>query len=95
MGFALFLCQYGFALKNKKKKLYINCQQMTETNSNIVERAKSNFNVSFSASTNKLGIDTCIRDEEGCFVLCQNYVVHRLCSVGETLSLYRVIRWIQ
>lgn len=39
---------------------------MTETNNKIVERAKSNFNVSFSASTNKLGIDTCIRDEEGC-----------------------------
>ncbi|AES64554.1 hypothetical protein MTR_2g027020 [Medicago truncatula] len=62
----------------------------------IYGRLKCSIDLCFSASTNKLGICTCIRDEEGCFVLAKSMWFTLLCSidVGEALGLYHAIKWI-
>jgi len=60
----------------------------------ICVRLKCSIDLCFSASTNKLGICTCIRDEEGCFVLAKTMWFTLLCSVdvGEDLGLYHAIQ---
>lgn len=59
-------------------------------------RLKCNVDVSFSASTNKIGVDMCIRDEEGCFVFDKTMWFTLLCSVDieDALGLYHAVQWI-
>lgn len=59
-------------------------------------RMKCNVDASFSASRNQFGIEMCIRDDEGQFVLAKTMWFALMCSVdaGEALGLYHAMRWI-
>jgi hypothetical protein len=59
-------------------------------------RLKCNVDASFSISSNKVGIGMRIRDSEGNHVRSKTMWFSPLCPVdiGEALSLYHVIRWI-
>jgi len=59
-------------------------------------RLKCNVDASLFTSTNRLGIDMCIRDEEGHFVRAKTMWLTPVCpvDVGEALGLYYAIRCI-
>jgi hypothetical protein len=60
-------------------------------------RLKCNVDASFSTSLNKTGIDMCIRDAEGTFVLAKTFNFSPLCAVplGEALGLLYAIQWLR
>lgn len=59
-------------------------------------RFKCNIDASFSAFTNRLGIEMCIRDKEGRFVFAKTmwFIPIYLVDVGEAFGLYHAIQWI-
>jgi len=59
-------------------------------------RLKCNVDASFSTSSNKVGIDMCIRDSEGNHVRSKTLWFSPLCPVdiGKALELDHAIRWI-
>jgi len=59
-------------------------------------RYKCNVDVSFSSTSNRVGLGMCIRDSEGNHVRSKTMWLTPLCSVdtGEALGLYHAIQWI-
>ncbi|PNX70857.1 cytochrome p450, partial [Trifolium pratense] len=60
-------------------------------------RYKCNIDASFSSQLSRVGIDMCIRDDEGRFVLAKTIWKSPICNVdlGEALGLLHAIRWVQ
>lgn len=56
-------------------------------------RVKCNIDASFPSQSNKIGIDVCIRDEKGQFILAKTKWITPQCDihVGETLELLSAI----
>jgi hypothetical protein len=60
-------------------------------------RYKCNIDASFSPALNKVGIDTCIKDDQGNFVLAKTEWFSPICNVemGEAQGLLYAFRWVR
>ncbi|MCH81405.1 cytochrome P450 [Trifolium medium] len=60
-------------------------------------RYKCNIDASFSPGLNRVGLGTCIRDDQGSFVLAKTEWFSPICEVdmGEAQGLLRAFKWVR
>lgn len=56
-------------------------------------RLKCNIDATFNSTSNRIGVDICVRDDEGAYVLAKTFSFTSMTpvDVGETLRLFYVI----
>jgi len=59
-------------------------------------RYKCNIDVSFSTSLNRVALGTCLRDDDGAFVLARTELFASFCDIeaGEAVGLHIALNWI-
>ncbi|MCH98629.1 ribonuclease H protein, partial [Trifolium medium] len=85
--------------QEEHKKSITRQQQPTESrwSKPSMGRYKCNIDASFSPGLNKVGIGTCIRDNQGSFVLAKTEWISPMCDVemGEAQGLLRAFKWVR
>jgi len=59
-------------------------------------RMKCNVDEAFSSQRNKMGVDICIHDKDGVFILARTVTFSDVypVDIGEALSLYHTLQWV-